>query len=249
VIKLAYAAGEVALGYFGRVGASRKPDRSFVTEADNEIEKLVRRKLAVLTPGFGILGEEQGAERGAGGDEPYWVVDPLDGTSSFVSGLPCWAFSLGLVEREEAEFGLVYLPLLDELYYTGADNRVYRNAKPYQPAQPAVLDSEAVLYTPSDAHRRFLINFPGKVRSLGSAAYHGLLTARATTAGVLQSGIYLWDAAAILAINRAWGIQIASLEGKPVRISQWGKGCALEESILLSHPENFETVASTIKIL
>jgi len=249
ILELARTAGKVALEYFGNVGAERKRDRTFVTEADIKIEELVRRRLKELTPDFGILGEEGGLEAGTTSDAPYWVVDPLDGTNAFMCGLPCWGFALGLVDGEQPEFGLVYLPLTDELYYTGVEGRVYRNGKPCAPEAAAPLDNEAVLYVPSDAHRRYTITFPGKIRSLGSAAYHGILTARASTAGVLQGRIRLWDAAAVLAINKAWGIQAGTLDGNPVRISHWQVDKALKEPLFFCHPENFAAVASTIRTL
>ncbi len=247
VIQLAREAGEVALKYFGRAGAWRKPDKNYVTEADREVERLVRGKLAEFTPGFGVLGEEEGLTGGAGEGAPCWVVDPVDGTSSFVSGLPCWSFSLGLVESDKASFGLVYLPVIDEMYYTGPDGSVFFNGEPCEPQPPVVLDSEDVLYVPSDFHRCYEITFPGKLRSLGSAAYHGIMTARPLTAGVLQGRIYLWDAAAVLAINAALGMRIGTLSGKEVTPSQWNVNQKINEPILFAHQQNFEKVAAMIK--
>jgi len=246
VIQLAYQAGEVALKYFGRPDPRRKPDNTYVTRADSEIEGLVRRRLAEITPGFSVLGEEGGLGGGSPQGAPCWVVDPLDGTSSFVSGLPCWSFSLGLVIDDQACFGLVYLPIIKEMYYTGSDGGVFLNGEPFRAQPPAALDSEAVLYVPSDFHRCYEITFPGKLRSLGSAAYHGLMTARAMTAGVLQGRIYLWDAAAVMAINTAWSMQIGTLSGKEIAPSQWNVNQKNKEPILFAHPQNFEKIAAAI---
>lgn len=247
IIQLAREAGELALKYFGNPGARRKPDKTYVTEADREVENLVRVRLEQITPGFGVLGEEGGLTGDPGDMAACWVVDPLDGTSSFVSGLPCWSFSLGLVENDQARFGLVYLPVIDEMYYTTPDGSVLFNGAPCKAQPAAVLDSEAVLYVPSDFHQCYEITFPGKLRSLGSAAYHGLLTARPLTAGVLQGGIYLWDAAAILAINAAWGIRIGTLGGESVAPSRWNVDQKIDEPILFAHPQNFEKIAAAIK--
>ncbi|MEA1996091.1 MAG: inositol monophosphatase family protein [Gemmatimonadota bacterium] len=248
IVSLAYESGKLGLKHFGRVGVERKPDRSFVTDADREIELLVRRELRRITPGYGILGEEQGLEKGEHADSPYWVVDPLDGTGVFVSGIPCWSFSLGLVQGEEAVFGIIYIPVTDELYWTGHDGRVYLNGAPCEPVQPAVLDSQAVLYnTNSDIYREYRIEYTGKIRCLGSAAYHGVLTHRPYTAAVLQGRLYLWDMAAVLAINEAWGIKAADLEGNPVKISEWRTDKTNRVPVLLAHPDNFDAVASTIK--
>ena len=230
-------------------GVETKKDDSPLTKADLESHNELVKYLE--TTGIPIISEEgivpDYKERK--NYKQYWLIDPLDGTNAFMCGLPCWGFALGLVDGEQPEFGLVYLPLTDELYYTGVEGRVYRNGKPCAPEAAAPLDNEAVLYVPSDAHRRYAITFPGKIRSLGSAAYHGILTARASTAGVLQGRIRLWDAAAVLAINKAWGIQAGTLDGNPVRISHWQVDKALKEPLFFCHPENFAAVASTIRML
>jgi fructose-1,6-bisphosphatase/inositol monophosphatase family enzyme len=249
VLALAREAGRIALRYFGEAEPLRKADKSFVTRADHEIEEMVRHRLGHLTPGYGVLGEEGGLSGGAGNGAPCWVVDPLDGTSAFISGLPTWAFSLGLLRGDEPLFGLVYLPLVREMYYTGQDGRVLRNGLPFDPEPWVEPDGESVLYVPSDVHRRYRVGFPGKVRSLGSAAYHGLLTARSHTAGVLQGRVYLWDLAAVLALNKAWGMRVADLSGRPVTPSRWGKDYSLGEPILLCRPQNFEMLVSGIEAL
>ncbi|MFH1069300.1 MAG: inositol monophosphatase family protein [Candidatus Glassbacteria bacterium] len=249
VIGLAREAGAVALGHFGRVRAQRKPDNSFVTAADREVEALVRSRLAELTPDYWVLGEEEGLPEGVDYAAPYWAVDPVDGTSSFVSGLPCWSFSLGLVEDDRVRFGLVYIPLTSEMYYTDVEGeRAYLNGEPYPAEEPAELDGESVLYVPSDSHRRYEITFGGKLRSLGSAAYHGLQTSKARTAGVLQGRVYLWDAAAGLALNRVWGIRVGTLDGRPVKPSDWKLIRTCPEPILYAAASLYETVAATITV-
>ncbi|MBN2289768.1 MAG: hypothetical protein JXQ83_10585 [Candidatus Glassbacteria bacterium] len=246
IIELAHRAAEIGLRYFGKAGVERKADRSLVTEADREIERMVKQGLKAATPDYGFIGEESGLSGVAAG-RPYWVLDPLDGTGAFVSGLPTWSFSLGLVAGGEPAFGLVNQPITAEMYYTGADGRVYRNGD-YCPAQPPrPVDSQSMLYvTASDTHRRYGITFDGKLRTLGSAAYHGLMTGRSYTAGVLQDKVYLWDLAAVLAINAAWGIKVATLDGRPMPLSAWNEDYTLPAALLFSAPQLFDEVAATI---
>ena len=247
VIGLARRAGEIGLEYFGSVSAARKADSSLVTDADREIEQMVRRRLEAITPDYGFLGEESGSSK-IRADKPYWVLDPLDGTGAFVSGLPCWAFSLGLVADGEPVWGLVNLPITGQMYYTGPDGRVYCNGEHCPAEDPKPIDSQSVLYvTASDTHRRYEITFPGKLRTLGSAAYHGLMTSRHFTAGVLQDRVYLWDLAAVLAINAAWGMRVATLEGNPLPLSEWNEDYTVSHALLFSTTENFDRVAATIK--
>ena len=249
VIALGREAGKLALDYFGRVRPERKKDRSIVTEADKAVEKQVREKLHALTPDWQVLGEEGGFGGLEEKDTPTWVVDPVDGTAAFAGRLPVWCFSLGLVHRGRSVWGLVYCPMADELVHTGLEGRVYRNGEPFEPEPPAPLDSESVLYVPSDVHRRFRISFPGKVRSLGSAAYHGVVSGRSGTAGVLQGRVYLWDVAGILAINRLWGMRIANLDGTPVTAGCWDGEKSIPEPILFCRPEHFEYLTSTIEYI
>jgi fructose-1,6-bisphosphatase/inositol monophosphatase family enzyme len=248
IIELTHEAGNIALEHFGKVTAERKADRSLVTDADREIERVVRRGLKAITPDYGFLGEESGSGKGGSDQSPCWVLDPLDGTGAFVSGLPTWAFSLGLVAEGEPVWGLVNLPIMKEMYYTGTDGRVYRNGE-YYPAQPAEsIESQSVLYvTASDSHQRYEITFPGKIRTLGSAAYHGLLSARPFTAGIFHDRVYLWDLAAVLALNAAWGIKVATLDGSPASPSIWDDKYALRQALLFSAPALFDRLVATIR--
>ncbi|MCE5269695.1 inositol monophosphatase family protein [bacterium] len=247
VLDLMREAGALALSYFGKVRTERKHDNSVVTAADRAVEALVRKRLAGITPGFQVLGEEAGYAGAHENGGPTWVLDPVDGTSAFAAGLPVWAVSLGLIEAGRSVWGAVCCPMLDELVYTDLEGTVRRNGQPFPAEAAAPLDNESVLYVPSDVHRCFWIDFPGKVRSLGSAAYHGLLTGRAGTAGSLQGKVYLWDAAAILAINRAWGMRIATLDGAPVTAAFWSADKSLPEPILFCRPEHFDSLTAGIK--
>jgi fructose-1,6-bisphosphatase/inositol monophosphatase family enzyme len=250
VIELADEAGKLARSYFGKVSVQRKSDSSLVTEADHAVEKLVRRRLAEITPEWPVLGEEEGR----GGveidrSEPFWVVDPVDGTSSFIYGLPCWCFSLGLIVGDRAEFGVIELPMSGETFYTDTDGKkVYLNGIECPPAQPLELDKQSVLYVPSNSHRRYLIDFPGKQRSLGSAAYHGILAGRGRTAGALHGQTYLWDMAAALAIVGAWGVRVGDLSGREIGPRDWELQGRNPGQLLFAHPEHFDFVAGTIEL-
>lgn len=248
VLEITRQAEQIGLKFFGRAEAERKSDNTLVTDADRRIEEMVRNRLEALTPEYGFLGEESGLSKTVPSNAPYWVLDPLDGTGAFVSGLPCWSFSLGLVSRGKPVFGVVNLPMMQEMYYTGIDGRAYRNDELYPAANPRKIDTQSVLYvTASEIYRGYRLSFPGKFRTLGSAAYHGLLTARPYTAGVLQGPVYLWDLAAVLALNEAWGLRVATLDGRGFSISELDEGYRISEPLLFAHPELFEQVAATIE--
>lgn len=111
---VAREAGEITLSYFeGSYEVEYKADRSEVTEADRRTESYIRRRLSGITPDFGIVGEEHGDVPGSGGYR--WVIDPIDGTRSFVRGVPLYAVLIGLVREKDNEpvLGVVNIPPQD----------------------------------------------------------------------------------------------------------------------------------------
>jgi myo-inositol-1(or 4)-monophosphatase len=121
-------AGEIALNYFRRALNidNKLDDGRFdpVTQADREIESFLREKLGRRYPEFGIIGEEEGVRPGS--SNVNWVIDPIDGTKSFISGFPTWGILLGLQQDEKALAGLMYQPVTGELFYGSAAGGVLR---------------------------------------------------------------------------------------------------------------------------
>ncbi|RPJ68980.1 MAG: inositol monophosphatase family protein [Acidobacteria bacterium] len=126
----AYLAGRLTLGYF-RTGfeAEMKEDDSPVTIADRQAEELIRRRVAAAYPDHGCLGEEGGAH---GPDEAShrWIVDPIDGTKSFVRGVPLYAVLIGLEIEGRPEVGAVYFPALDEMVSAATGLGCWWNGRP-----------------------------------------------------------------------------------------------------------------------
>ncbi len=114
-VEIAARASAIAMRHFrGALGVDFKADDSPVTQADRAVEAEVRRILADRFPDHGIFGEEGGIERGAADD--LWIVDPIDGTRSFMTGHPLFGFLLAKLSKGRAELGVVALPALDEAY-------------------------------------------------------------------------------------------------------------------------------------
>jgi myo-inositol-1(or 4)-monophosphatase len=118
MIKAAYRAGRSLkrdLGEVENLQVSLKGPRNFVTAADRKAEALVREELAKARPDYGFLGEEGGAHAGA--DKSHrWIVDPLDGTTNFLHGIPHFAVSIALERDGAVVAGLVFNPANDELF-------------------------------------------------------------------------------------------------------------------------------------
>src|SRR3954454_14932833 len=110
-VELALGAGEITLGYFKQpITVERKSDGSFVTNADREAEEYLRRTIESKFPADSILGEEGGLKTGRSGR--CWVLDPIDGTFSFVHGVPFYGVLVALLVGDEPLVGVVNVPAL-----------------------------------------------------------------------------------------------------------------------------------------
>jgi histidinol-phosphatase len=106
----------VARRWFRReLEITRKPDRTYVTAADQEIERLLRQRIGDQFPGHGLVGEEYGTEQGDA--EARWYIDPIDATANFVRGVPIFAVLLALEVAGEIQVGVISAPALRERWY------------------------------------------------------------------------------------------------------------------------------------
>lgn len=144
-VAAARAAGEVTLKYFQRVTAERKSDGSFVTAADREAERLLRERIESRFPDDGIIGEEEGVR--AGSTRRQWVIDPLDGTYSFVHGVPLYGVLVALEEAEEPVLGVVHLPALGETVYAARSIGCFWNGARARVSTTARLEDALLLAT------------------------------------------------------------------------------------------------------
>src|SRR6187401_2802239 len=105
---------------------SLKGPANFVTAADKRAEDTLRTELAQARPGYGFLGEESGQTDGT--DKTHtWIVDPLDGTTNFLHGIPHFAISIGLERDGEIVAGVIYEPIRDEMYWAEKGAGAYVN--------------------------------------------------------------------------------------------------------------------------
>ncbi len=127
-VEAARRGGQVALQYFDRdITVEWKADVSPVTVADRETEMLLRDILTQAFPGDGFLGEEYGDTPGTTGYR--WIIDPIDGTRSFVRGVPIWATMIGLEYKGEQVAGVVHVPALGQTYHALRGNGAFRDNK------------------------------------------------------------------------------------------------------------------------
>lgn len=120
-----------------------KLQKEFVSFVDIESEKLLKASLCSILPGSGFFGEETDAER----KPTEWIVDPIDGTTNYLSGLPQFAISIALYENGQPEMGVVYQPATGDLFSSIRGQGLYHNNKPCRPNAPLMDIQDAVIGT------------------------------------------------------------------------------------------------------
>jgi myo-inositol-1(or 4)-monophosphatase len=202
-------AGALAADYFARRHAltiDEKGAQDLVSEADRETEELIVKRLSAAFPGDGFLGEE-GAAQGLDA-EAVWVIDPIDGTRNFVTGVPFWCISIGLVVGGRATLGLIYHPAEDELFLAETGKGAFANGAPVQVSGETDLKRARVCV--GFNHRQSPAGHTGMLEALLSAGAEycrlgsGALGLAYTAAGRFdafwEAHLNSWDAAAGLVL-------------------------------------------------
>ncbi|MDX1523447.1 MAG: inositol monophosphatase, partial [Anaerolineae bacterium] len=240
-------AGQIALGYFRNVNPERKPDRTYLTQADLEVEAFLVERLRTRFPDFGLIGEE-GSRRAEAQPRPnIWAIDPIDGTTAFVQGLPGWGISIGLLRQGQPHFGLYYMPLLDDVTYTGHDGRVYLNQCPLTAPLRTDWSDKGYLAINSTAHHDFQIDVK-RTRALGSIGANLVYTVRGSATATLMTRASLWDIVAGGAMLDKIGGELRYLSGRRVDYTTLLDGRPVTEPILAGHPDLLAGLANKIKL-
>lgn len=218
MVQAALKAGKSLSRDFGEVQnlqVSMKGPGDYVSQADRKAEEIVKAELMRARPDYGFLGEEGGASEGADGQH-RWIVDPLDGTTNFLHGIPMFAVSIGLERQGQIVAGVIYNPAMDELYTAEKGGGAFLNDRRLRVAARTKL-TDAVVGTGvphlgRGHHGHYLVqlrNIMGEVagvRRMGSAALDLAYVAAGRFDGFWEEGLHAWDVAAgIIMIREAGG--------------------------------------------
>lgn len=212
----AYAARGFQIEHKGRI--------NLVTEADLASERHIKTLIAARYPSHRILAEEGGAQGGAS-DDYCWIIDPLDGTTNFSHGFPCYAVSIGVEYRGQSVAGVIYDPARDELYAAERGAGAQCNGRPLRVSGIDQLERALVVSGfPYDVRERmndylpmwqaFLETAQG-VRRLGAAALDMACVAAGQMDGFWERGLSAWDVAAGWVIIEEAGGRLTKLDGSP----------------------------------
>ena len=213
-------AGTFALQYFDReVAVEWKVDDSPVTIADRGSENLLRKSLVGQLNHDGFLGEEFGDTPGSSGYR--WIIDPIDGTRSFVRGIPIWACMIGLEFKGELIAGVVALPAMKQVFRALRGDGAYRDNRRIRVSDIATLDKSHVYYssiswfTKAGADKQFLNLVSLTERQRGFGDFYGfMMVAQGSGEIALDHGVHAWDIAAIEPIIAEAGGKLTAWDGK-----------------------------------
>jgi myo-inositol-1(or 4)-monophosphatase len=226
-IQTARDAGRILAERFGRASlkVQHKGDIDLVTEADLAAELLIIERIRSYHPRHAILAEEAGDS--ARVSDYKWVIDPLDGTTNYAHGYPCFCVSIGLEYKGELVLGVVYDPVLDELFAAERGGGATLNGRAIHVS--AVEDlNRALLCTgfPYDVRGRndfarhftnFIMHAQG-VRRDGAAALDLAYVACGRFEGFWEEGLQPWDVAAAIVIIEEAGGRVSRYDGSPASI-------------------------------
>ena len=195
---------------------------NLVTEMDRRSEEHLIRAIRAQHPDHAILSEEVGALPGGAG-QPEWILDPIDGTTNYVHGLPYFCVALALRHGAQLQAGMVYYPYADELYWAEHGRGAFMNGRPLHVSATPVLD-DALLTTgfPSDLSRasdtnieHFLALMPKTraIRRMGSASLDLCHVAAGRLDGFWQPTLPVWDVAPGAVIVEVAGGRVTDFAG------------------------------------
>jgi len=222
-------AGRLALSRREVLNSQTKPDNTLVTSVDRQIENFLTERIGHYYPEHDILAEE--GKNPTRNSEFLWVIDPIDGTRAYASGLPVWGISIGMFHRGEPWAGVFFMPVTGEMYW-GTEKAAYYGNRPIVPRRAVdIHDPLAFIAVPSNAHNLYEISFH-RIRSLGSTAAHLAYVACGVATAALTRHIHIWDIAAILPLLEAADVGLIYLSGKPFQLQALLDGSSSPEPVL-----------------
>ncbi|WP_419918576.1 inositol monophosphatase family protein [Candidatus Poriferisocius sp.] len=216
-VELAREAGRLTLSWFGdhELAVSRKGDGSPVTDADKVAESFLREHLSNRFPDDAIIGEEHTDTKGTSGRT--WIIDPIDGTRSFVRGVPLYTTLLAMFDKHGPAVGVVAVPGLEEAVWAGRGRGCFHNGQRCRISSQddlsrSYLCTSGLEWWPDGALSR-LSQSGARIRTWGDG-YGYVLVATGRVEAMVDPGLNLWDIAPMLVVIPEAGGRITTWDGK-----------------------------------
>jgi inositol-phosphate phosphatase/L-galactose 1-phosphate phosphatase/histidinol-phosphatase len=249
--RLADAAGAVARRYFRQpIAVDTKPDRTPVTVADREAEAAMRALIAARFPADGILGEEHGAVRADAAR--VWVLDPIDGTKSFIAGIPLFGTLVALVENGVPVLGIIEQPISRERWLGVAGQPTRKNGAPVL-TRPCAALGDATLYATSpdmfgaDAPAFARLKGTVKAARFGADCYAYAQLASGFIDLVVEADLKPYDYCALAPVIAGAGGVITDWRGKALGLHSDGRVVAAGDPALAPQVRALLTGAAIVR--
>ena len=230
MVKAARAGGNVLLRNMHRIDTLEvieKQRMDYASEVDGLAEAEIVKELRRANPDYAILGEEGGAQKGNRGASRYtWVIDPLDGTSNYLHGIPHWCVSIALLEGGEPIHGVIFDPLRNELFTASRGSGAQLNERRIRVGERTDLTGAMLItgFPPRERQRapaqleclRELLVVAEDVRRTGSAALDLAWTACGRADAYFEAGLQPWDIAAGVLLVREAGGRVCDFRGSNI---------------------------------
>ncbi len=250
-------AAELARSYYrqhDRLGIQIKSDQTVVTAADGAVERLLRQAIAQHFPDGNLIGEEGEADYDAA--RPYsFIIDPIDGTASFVNDTPSWAICIGVLDQTLTPVaGLIHAPVWDSLFLADFDpaSPAFLNDMPLpRLMQAPQIGRETTLLIDSKLLQTHYLNgFAGKCRGFGSTAMHICLVAQQTDYAMAYAcKFYAWDIAGAHVIAQRVGLTMRYVDGSPVDYAALLPDQPSRHHLVVGHASVLDAICPKIKPL
>lgn len=228
VSEIANAAGKIPMSYFRKpLELVTKYDESPVTIADRNTEKFIREQIIKIYPNDGILGEELGVTRGK--NNVLWIIDPIDGTRSFITGNPLFGMLIGRYVDGESELGLVHMPALGETFIGASGQGAMLNGRPIKVRQIHELEramiyiNEAEKIAAADPARFERLCRIGHTRRMSYDCYPHALVSSGQIDAVVDCGLQPYDFLPLVALVKSAGGIISDWQGQPLTLESDGR--------------------------
>ena len=234
-------------GEIEQLQVSRKGPADFVTAADIRTEKTLRETLSHARPEYGFLMEE-GGEISGKDTARRWIIDPIDGTTNFIHGIPYFAISIALQEYDQITAGVIYEPINDQMFWAERGNGAWLNDRRMRVSGRTNMEQSifatGIPFLGRGDHKKFLeqieavMAVSAGIRRFGSAALDLAYVAAGRFDGFWENGLQPWDIAAGIIIVREAGGMISEINGRD--------GMLKTGSILASNPNLHKALGQTI---
>ena len=215
IIKAAEKTSKALIRDFGEIEklqVSVKGPSDFVSNADTKAEKIIIEELKKARPNYSIISEEGGSETNKD-TQNVWIIDPIDGTTNFLHGIPHFAISIALKSKNEIVCGVIYDPIKDEMFYADKNNGAYFNNHRIKVSKRKNFNGCIFAMGGNDEEAlkdKAITN--QSIRKSGSAALDMAYVAAGRYDGYFQKNLKLWDIAAGIIIVKEAGGQINEID-------------------------------------